>query len=54
MLTRPDESVSSIARLLGVSRSTLYKHAPEATGRPRAVQLPAAAIEGSPDPDRTP
>jgi DNA invertase Pin-like site-specific DNA recombinase len=34
MLTRPDESVSSIARLLGVSRSTLYKHLPElATGR---------------------
>ena len=29
MLTRPDESVSSIARLLGVSRSTLYKHLPE-------------------------
>ncbi|WP_373281838.1 helix-turn-helix domain-containing protein [Nocardia jiangxiensis] len=26
MLTRPDESVSSIVRLLGVSRSTLYKH----------------------------
>ena len=38
MLTRPDESVSSIARLLGVSRSTLYKHLPElgtqACGRP--------------------
>lgn len=29
MLTRPDESVSSIARLLGVSRSTLYKYLPE-------------------------
>lgn len=29
MLTRPEESVSSIARLLGVSRSTLYKHLPE-------------------------
>lgn len=29
MLTRPEESVSSIARLLGVSRSTLYKHVPE-------------------------
>ncbi|WP_159850940.1 helix-turn-helix domain-containing protein [Nocardia sp. CY41] len=29
MLTRPEESVSSIARLLGVSRSTLYKYVPE-------------------------
>ncbi|GAA1652572.1 recombinase family protein [Nocardia ninae] len=29
MLTRPDESVASIARLLGVSRGTLYKHIPE-------------------------
>lgn len=33
MLTRPDASVSSIARLLGVSRSTIYKHLPEASGR---------------------
>ncbi|MEU0876797.1 recombinase family protein [Nocardia brasiliensis] len=34
MLTRPDESVSSIARLLGVSRSTIYKYVPEiGTGR---------------------
>ncbi len=32
MLTRPDESVSSIARLLGVSRSTIYKYVPEAAG----------------------
>ncbi|WP_280392799.1 recombinase family protein [Nocardia wallacei] len=31
MLTRPEESVSSIARLLGVSRSTLYKYLPELT-----------------------
>ncbi|WP_084497181.1 recombinase family protein [Nocardia amamiensis] len=29
MLTQPEESVSSIARLLGVSRSTLYKYVPE-------------------------
>lgn len=29
LLTRPEESVASIARLLGVSRSTLYKYAPE-------------------------
>ncbi|MFE3447074.1 recombinase family protein [Nocardia sp. NPDC059180] len=32
MLTQPEESVSSIARLLGVSRSTLYKHLPEIGG----------------------
>ncbi|WP_230420823.1 helix-turn-helix domain-containing protein [Actinomadura soli] len=43
LLTRPEESVSSIARLLGVSRSTLYKHVPEAKGRPRAVQVPITA-----------
>ena len=29
LLTRPDATVASIARLLGVSRSTLYKHLPE-------------------------
>jgi DNA invertase Pin-like site-specific DNA recombinase len=29
MLARPEESVSSIARLLGVSQSTLYKYVPE-------------------------
>jgi transposase-like protein len=32
LLTRPDESVSSIARLLGVSRTTLYKYLPELVG----------------------
>ncbi|MEU6586513.1 helix-turn-helix domain-containing protein [Nocardia sp. NPDC046763] len=32
--SRPDESVSSIARMLGVSRSTIYKYVPEiSTGR---------------------
>ncbi len=30
---RPDESVSSIARLLAVSRTTLYKYVPEITGK---------------------
>ncbi|MFJ9369564.1 helix-turn-helix domain-containing protein [Nocardia sp. NPDC101769] len=34
MLTRPDESVASIARMLEVSRSTIYKYVPEiGTGR---------------------
>ncbi len=40
MLTRPDESVCSIARLLGVSRSTLYKHIPELSNGKRAVLEP--------------
>ncbi|WP_283137708.1 hypothetical protein [Rhizohabitans arisaemae] len=30
--TRSDNSVASIARLLGVSRSTLYMHIPELAG----------------------
>jgi biotin operon repressor len=35
-MARRDESVPSIARLLGVSRTTLYKYMPELTegGRP--------------------
>lgn len=37
LLTRPDESVSSIARLLGVSRSTLYKYLPELSHGGRAA-----------------
>ncbi|MFE3989007.1 helix-turn-helix domain-containing protein [Nocardia tengchongensis] len=31
LLTSPDESVSSIARLLGISRSTIYQYVPEIT-----------------------
>ena len=40
LLERPDNTVSSIARLLGVSRSTIYKYLPElsAGGRPRPVR----------------
>jgi hypothetical protein len=30
-LTRPDNTVSSIARLLSVSRATIYKYVPEVT-----------------------
>lgn len=37
LLTNPDNTVSSIARLLGVSRSTLYAHIPELTGRRQAA-----------------
>ena len=38
----PGNSISSIARLLGVSRSTIYKHLPElaAGHNPAAVQIP--------------
>jgi DNA invertase Pin-like site-specific DNA recombinase len=34
LLTEPDNSVASIARLLGVSRSTLYAHVPELQAKP--------------------
>jgi len=37
LLARPDESVASIARLLGVSRSTIYKHVPELAGGRQAI-----------------
>lgn len=47
MLTRPDESVSSIARLLGVSRSTLYKYVPE-IGKGHG-RLPAGQDRPMPD-----
>ena len=30
-LTRPDNTVSSIARLLGISRAIIYKYVPEVT-----------------------
>lgn len=36
LLTRPDNTVSSIARLLGVSRSMIYKYVPEL--KPGSVQ----------------
>lgn len=38
LLTRPENSVASIARLLGVSRSTLYRHVPELSGGRTTVQ----------------
>ena len=42
LLTLPGNSIASIARLLGVSRSTIYKYLPElADGhRPAAAQIP--------------
>lgn len=48
MLPNPENSVASIARFLGVSRSTLYKQLPELSGR----HAPVAAAS-SPDDDRS-
>lgn len=42
LLTRPDNTIASIARLLGVSRSTLYKHLPELNLR-RALPLSSSS-----------
>ncbi len=42
LLTHPDNTVSSIARLLNVSRSTIYKYVPELGSR-AASDLPALA-----------
>jgi DNA invertase Pin-like site-specific DNA recombinase len=38
LLLRPDHSISSVARSMGVSRSTLYKYLPDIT-RPAAAHL---------------
>ena len=40
LLTRPDNTVSSIARLLGVSRATIYKYVPEVTERQSSALPP--------------
>ena len=39
LLARPDSAVSSIARLLGVSRATIYKYVPEVTTGRQAVAI---------------
>jgi hypothetical protein len=44
LLTRPDNTVSSIARLLGVSRATIYKYVPEVTIGRKAAALPTSII----------
>lgn len=46
LLTRPDNTVSSIARLLGVSRATIYKYVPELASGHRPAALPAARTKG--------
>jgi len=40
LLSRPDNTVASIARLIGVSRSTLYKHVPEIASLRTAIEHP--------------
>jgi DNA invertase Pin-like site-specific DNA recombinase len=45
LLTQPEETVSSIAKLLGVSRATLYRHVPELQPGFRDRVDSAAAIE---------
>lgn len=45
LLAKPEETVSSIARLLGVSRATLYKYLPEIA----AAGLPSDSRPGPPD-----
>jgi transposase-like protein len=47
MLANPDASISSIAKLLGVSRTTIYKYVPElgAGHRPSVGGQARAALE---------
>ncbi len=45
LLARPENSISSIAKLLGVSRNTIYKYVPElAAGRDSLVAGDAPAL----------
>lgn len=43
LLSQPENSVASIARLLGVSRSTIYKHVPELASIRSALPIDASA-----------
>ncbi|MER5318761.1 HTH domain-containing protein [Streptosporangium roseum] len=47
LLTQLDATIASIARLLGVSRSTIHKYVPElkSSGDRQAVAAPAARTE---------
>ena len=42
LLTRPDNTVSSIARLLRVSRATIYKYVPELVSGHQPAALPTS------------
>lgn len=53
LLAEPDHSVTSIAKLLGVSRSTIYKYVPELakptlTPRPLRWRCPVSCLKISP------
>lgn len=47
LLARPDNTVSSIARLLGVSRSTIYKYVPEVGARAASTAPALDAVLGA-------
>lgn len=49
LLTRPGNTVTSIAKLLGVSRNTIYKYVPELKGG-RAALVEAATVPELPPP----
>ncbi|MFI0740792.1 HTH domain-containing protein [Streptomyces sp. NPDC021100] len=48
LLTRPENTVTSIAKLLGVSRNTIYKYIPELKGS--GLTLADAPIAELPEP----
>jgi transposase-like protein len=48
LLAEPDRSMASIAKMLGISRSTLYKALPELLPPQLAQQRVAAQIEALP------
>ncbi|WP_234381830.1 helix-turn-helix domain-containing protein [Streptomyces dysideae] len=45
LLTRPENTVASIAKFLGVSRNTIYKYVPELKGGRRALAAATATPE---------
>ncbi|MEI7030991.1 helix-turn-helix domain-containing protein [Streptomyces pratensis] len=47
LLARPENTVTSIAKLLGVSRNTIYNYVPELKGgRLTLAEAPAAELPG--------
>lgn len=54
LLARPGNTVASIARLLGVSRSTVYKHVPELAGGRTAFGTGQGVSSAAPDQVRRP
>lgn len=45
LLARPENTVTSIAKLLGVSRNTIYNYVPELKGRRLALAATANTTE---------